>query len=200
MSLDTGDVPCGRRAGRCGTASTSCAPSPTGFAPNPASRAPRWVHLLDGAVERVLDAYVGLDPANDGGVRRRGSTGRSLWIEPVAPHLTSTVVLAQEGAIRTWVLDRHTDLPELSSTVNCSVGWTCSKVTRRRGGRTGSVGGGRPGRDRQDHHVDRGRDRSRRSRPGRARSRPTAKAARGSGKIPMRSTAAGTGHRSRLAE
>ena len=63
----------------------------------------RWAGLVDRAVDRVLSQCVVLDPEGDGA--RRGSDGRSVWIEPVAPQVTSHQVLAQEEAILTWVVD-----------------------------------------------------------------------------------------------
>ena len=58
----------------------------------------RWVQVLDRAVDSVLDGCVDLDPDNDR-TSRRGSDGRSVWIEPVANRHTSTLVLAQEEAV-----------------------------------------------------------------------------------------------------
>jgi conjugative relaxase-like TrwC/TraI family protein len=86
--------------------------------PQPGVSGQGWVDALDHAVERVLDACVDLDPVTDGGAQRRRSDGRSLWIEPVAPHVTSALVLAQEEAILTWVLDHHPDTPQPSPTLN----------------------------------------------------------------------------------
>jgi len=76
----------------------------------------RWSRLLDRAVDRVLGECVVLDPERDGA--RRGSDGRSVWIEPVAAQVTSRQVLAQEEAILTWVVDAQLDDPSPSMTVN----------------------------------------------------------------------------------
>lgn len=75
----------------------------------------RWARLLDRAVGRVLGECVVLDPGGDG--PRRGSDGRSVWIEPVAAQVTSRQVLAQEEAILTWVLDSQLDDRQPSTTV-----------------------------------------------------------------------------------
>jgi conjugative relaxase-like TrwC/TraI family protein len=77
----------------------------------------RWVRALDRAIDRVLDACVDLDPANEGVVRRT-SDGRSPWIEPVAAHVTSHQVLAQEEAILAWTLDAQLVDPEPSRTID----------------------------------------------------------------------------------
>ena len=76
----------------------------------------RWAQLVDRAVERVLDECVDLDPEH-GDTRQRASDGRSLWIEPVAAHVTSRQVLAQEEQILAWALDAQLDEPHPSPTV-----------------------------------------------------------------------------------
>ena len=87
--------------------------------PQPAMSGARWAQQLDRAVDRVRDHCVVLDP--DGGGPRRQSDGRSLWIEPVAPQVTSQQVLAQEEAILTWVLDAQLGDPSPSTTVKRGV-------------------------------------------------------------------------------
>jgi len=83
--------------------------------PQAAMSGTRWAQLLDRAVDRVLGECVVLDPDGDGTTRR--SDGRSVWIEPVAAHLTSRQVLAQEEAILTWVVDAQLDEPSPSPSV-----------------------------------------------------------------------------------
>ena len=84
--------------------------------PQPGMSGERWARLVDRAVDRVLGECVVLDPNGDG--PRRRSDGRSVWIEPVAAHVTSHQVLAQEDAILTWVADAQLDDPSPSPTVN----------------------------------------------------------------------------------
>jgi len=72
--------------------------------PQPGVSGARWSQVVDRAQERVFAACIDLDPANDT-VRRRGSDGRSLWVEPVAAQVTSAAVIDQEEAILSWVLD-----------------------------------------------------------------------------------------------
>jgi len=83
--------------------------------PQPGTSGDRWAQLLDRAVDRVLGECVVLDPEGDG--PRRRSDGRSVWIEPVAAQVTGRLVLAQEEAILTWVLDSQLDDPQSSTTV-----------------------------------------------------------------------------------
>ncbi len=85
--------------------------------PQPGMSGERWSRLVDRAVDRVLGECVVLDPDGDG--TRRGSDGRSVWIEPVAPQVTSRQVLAQEEAILTWVFDAQLDDLSPSTTVTC---------------------------------------------------------------------------------
>ena len=63
-----------------------------------------------------LAQLVDLDPPGD--TTRRGSDGRSVWIEPTAPRFTSEPVLAQEEAIVTWAMAAQADPPAPSTTVN----------------------------------------------------------------------------------
>jgi len=85
--------------------------------PQPDMSGERWARLVDQAVDRVLVECVVLDPEGDG--TRRGSDGRSVWIEPVAAQVTSHQVLAQEEAILTWVADSQPGDPQPSTTVTC---------------------------------------------------------------------------------
>lgn len=65
----------------------------------------RWAQVVERAVDRFIEQCVDLDPARGVSGRVRGSDGRSEWIEPVAAHITSEEILAQEEAILTWALD-----------------------------------------------------------------------------------------------
>ncbi len=64
----------------------------------------------------MIDNSINLDPTAD--TRQRTADGRSVWVEPIAAHLTSDHVLAQEERILTWAMDHHTPVPEPSSTVD----------------------------------------------------------------------------------
>ena len=87
--------------------------------PQPAMSGERWAQQLDRAVDRVLGECVVLDPDGDG--PRRRSDGRSVWIEPAAPQLTSQQILSQEEAILTWVLGSQLGDPRPSATVRRGV-------------------------------------------------------------------------------
>ena len=97
--------------------------------------------MIEDTVDRFLGVCVDLDPNRDlnrdvnrdverdvngdagGGVsgggcgRVRGSDGRSEWIEPVAAHITSEQILAQEEAILIWAIDAQLTDPRPSTTV-----------------------------------------------------------------------------------
>ena len=75
----------------------------------------RWAQAVERAADRFIEQCVDLDPARGVSGRVRGSDGRSEWIEPVAAHITSEAILAQEEAILTWALDAHDSLPDPSS-------------------------------------------------------------------------------------
>ena len=85
--------------------------------PQPGIGGARWAGALDRAVDKVLEQCIDLDPTLDQHATRRKSDGRSMWIEPVAAHVTSEMVLAQEEAILTWAIDAQTADPSPSSTV-----------------------------------------------------------------------------------
>ena len=77
----------------------------------------RWAAALERASDQVTDACQNLDPAHGGG-QRRVSDGRSIWLEPTAPHLTSATVLAQEEHILTWAMGAQADGPNPSTTLH----------------------------------------------------------------------------------
>jgi conjugative relaxase-like TrwC/TraI family protein len=84
--------------------------------PLPDMPARRWLDVLERAVDRVVEHCVDLDPS--GNATRRGSDGRSVWIEPTAPGLTSEAVLAEEEAIVAWAIHAQLDPPQPSTTVD----------------------------------------------------------------------------------
>ena len=77
----------------------------------------RWAATLGRATERVIAECVDLDPTRGDSTRVRGSDGRSVWIEPVAAHITSTEILAEEEAIITWAIDTQPDQPHPSTSL-----------------------------------------------------------------------------------
>ena len=78
--------------------------------------AQRWLDVLERAADRVVEHCVDLDPT--GTTARRGSDGRSVWIEPTAPGLTSEAVLAEEEQIVAWAIEAQLADPQPSTTVD----------------------------------------------------------------------------------
>ncbi len=76
----------------------------------------RWAASIERACDRVLDACTSLDPPTTSA--RRASDGRSIWIAPVEPHLTTEGVLAQEERILAFAIEAHDTPPKPSRTVD----------------------------------------------------------------------------------
>ena len=87
------------------------------FQPRPGIAGERWAGVLDRALDTVLEQCVGLDPEQPDGVEGRGSDGRSVWIEPVAPRWSSQMVIDQELDLLAWTLASQADTPSPSATV-----------------------------------------------------------------------------------
>jgi conjugative relaxase-like TrwC/TraI family protein len=85
--------------------------------PRPGMDGRRWLSFLERATDTVIANGVDLDPAATDG-RRRASDGRSIWVEPVAPHHTSGAVLAQEERIATWAIERQANQPSPPATAD----------------------------------------------------------------------------------
>ena len=87
--------------------------------PVPGVDGEQWATVIEQAADRFIEACVDLDPSRDvsGRVsgRVRDSDSRSEWIEPVAAHITSEAILAQEEAILTLALDAHSHAPDPST-------------------------------------------------------------------------------------
>ncbi len=77
----------------------------------------RWATALERGCDQVIDHCVDLDPAAER-VRRRASDGRSIWLEPIAPHFTSDTILAEEERVLAWAMDAQADGPEPSTTID----------------------------------------------------------------------------------
>jgi hypothetical protein len=77
----------------------------------------RWAAALERAGDRVTDYCVDLDPTG-GPLSRRASDGRSLWLEPTAPHFTSDTILAEEERVLAWATDAQADDPAPSPTLD----------------------------------------------------------------------------------
>jgi conjugative relaxase-like TrwC/TraI family protein len=79
----------------------------------------RWAQALERACDRVLEHGINLDhhTTSTTAVMRRGD-GRSVWVDPLAPHLTTEQILAEEERIVVWAADAQLADPAPSTTVN----------------------------------------------------------------------------------
>ncbi len=66
----------------------------------------RWAAAVERACDRVIETCTTLDPPSERSPRR-ASDGRSIWIAPIEPHLTTEAVLAQEERILLFAIDAH---------------------------------------------------------------------------------------------
>ena len=78
--------------------------------------AARWAETLERACDTIIGSCVELDPKVAAGPRR-ASDSRSMWLEPIAPHITSEQVLAEEEFVLAWAIDAQTPDPRPSATV-----------------------------------------------------------------------------------
>jgi conjugative relaxase-like TrwC/TraI family protein len=77
----------------------------------------RWAAALERVADQVAEHGVDLDPPDER-TRRRGSDGRSMWVEPTAAHITSNAILAEEETVLAWAIDAQNDEPRPSTTVD----------------------------------------------------------------------------------
>lgn len=76
----------------------------------------RWAEVIERAVDQIIERCVELDPDHAAAPRRR-SDGRSMWLEPTSPHITTDEILHEEELVLTWALDAQTDDPTPSTAV-----------------------------------------------------------------------------------
>jgi conjugative relaxase-like TrwC/TraI family protein len=86
--------------------------------PLPGVTGAEWAAMIEQTADEFIGRCVELDPARGVDGRVRGSDGRSEWIEPVAAHITSKQILAEEEAILTWAMDAQAVDPRPSTTVH----------------------------------------------------------------------------------
>lgn len=84
---------------------------------NPDADGPRWAAIVERVTDQVLERCVELDPAETSGPRRR-TDGRSLWIEPTAPHFTTDAILREEELVLSWAIAAQTAPPTPSHSVD----------------------------------------------------------------------------------
>jgi conjugative relaxase-like TrwC/TraI family protein len=77
----------------------------------------RWAAAVERACDRVIETCTTLDPPSERSPRR-ASDGRSIWIAPIEPHLTTEAVLAQEERILLFAVDAHDTPARPSPTVD----------------------------------------------------------------------------------
>jgi conjugative relaxase-like TrwC/TraI family protein len=87
------------------------------FQPRRGINGERWAGVLDRALDTVLEQCVGLDPDRRDGEEGRGSDGRSVWIEPVAPRWSSQQVIDQELDLLAWTLSAQGAEPSPSQSI-----------------------------------------------------------------------------------
>ncbi|MCX6520779.1 MAG: AAA family ATPase [Actinobacteria bacterium] len=87
------------------------------FQPRKGIDGERWSGLLDRALDTVLEQCVGLDPDQRDGENGRGSDGRSVWVEPVAPRWSSQQVIDQELDLLAWTLSAQGLEPSPSTSI-----------------------------------------------------------------------------------
>ena len=87
------------------------------FQPRKGIDGERWSGVLDRALDRVLEQCIGLDPDQRDGEEGRGSDGRSVWIEPVAPRWSSQQVIDQELDLLAWTLSAQGLEPSPSQSI-----------------------------------------------------------------------------------
>ena len=83
--------------------------------PLPDIDAGEWAARIEGFTDAIVDRLADLDP--DTTPTRRASDGRSVWLEPTSPHLTTEAILVEEERILTWALDAHQSTPTPSRSV-----------------------------------------------------------------------------------
>lgn len=76
----------------------------------------RWAEVIERAVDHIIERSVELDPDHAAAPRRR-SDGRSMWLEPTSPHITTDEILHEEELVLAWALDAQADDARPSTTV-----------------------------------------------------------------------------------
>jgi conjugative relaxase-like TrwC/TraI family protein len=76
----------------------------------------RWAAAVERAADHVVEHSVDLDPPDRRA--RRTSDGRSVWLEPIAGHITSDAILAEEETVLAWAIEAHAEDPNPSMTID----------------------------------------------------------------------------------
>lgn len=83
------------------------------LAPMPGAR---WAAAVENVVDKVVGVCAGLDPDDHAGPTR-ASDGRSVWLAPIEPHLTTAGIVVQEQRILAFADAAHHAPPSPSLTV-----------------------------------------------------------------------------------
>lgn len=84
--------------------------------PDPGLSGEEWAARIENWADAVVGRCLELDP-DDTNAARRASDGRSMWHEPISPHITTEAILAEEELIASWALDAQAADPRPSLTV-----------------------------------------------------------------------------------
>lgn len=84
--------------------------------PDPSLSGDEWANRIEAWTDAVAARCVELDP-DQTSAPTRASDGRSMWQEPISPHITTEAILAEEEFIASWALAAQADEPRPSPTV-----------------------------------------------------------------------------------
>ena len=85
--------------------------------PDPSLSGEKLAARIEAWSVAVTTRCVELDPS-DATAPKRSSDGRSMWHEPISPHITTEAILAEEELIASWALAAQADEPCPSTTVH----------------------------------------------------------------------------------
>ena len=84
--------------------------------PDPSLSGNEWASRIEVWADAVAARCIELDP-DETNAPTRASDGRSMWHEPISPHITTEAILAEEELIASWALAAQADDPRPSPTV-----------------------------------------------------------------------------------
>lgn len=84
--------------------------------PDPSLSGEEWASRIEAWADAVAAHCVELDPSQTN-APTRASDGRSMWHEPISPHITTEAILAEEELIASWAFAAQADDPRPSLTV-----------------------------------------------------------------------------------
>ncbi|MEZ5218547.1 MAG: MobF family relaxase [Ilumatobacteraceae bacterium] len=84
--------------------------------PDPTMSGGEWASRIEAWADAIAARCVELDPEQTN-AQQRASDGRSMWHEPISPHITTEAILAEEELIASWALAAQADEARPSLTV-----------------------------------------------------------------------------------